>query len=202
MAYGSFTLQQVHREFDIEIIEEADLFGEIQAVEVDPILRGQLELQVPLATGLSTEKARAELIVAPVLMDIFRRIGGRIGFFFGVEFDVDDARGLEGYCDYLFTRSPSVLLVTAPVLAVVEAKNENMEAGLGQCVAVLVAARIFNERDGKGPSLIFGAVTMGTHWRFLCLDGNTATLDRREYQIAETGMILAILLHCVGGGLR
>lgn len=202
MAYSDFTLPRLHREFHLEIVEEADLFGEIQAVEVDPVLRGLLKVQVPLAEGLSTEKARSELIVAPVLMDVLRRMGGQLGFFSGVEFDVDESRGLKGYCDYLFTRSPSVFMVLAPVLAIVEAKNENMKAGLGQCVAEMVAARVFNDREGEGPSVIYGAVTMGTHWRFLRLDGESVSLDRRGYEIGEIGAILAILLHCVGGGPR
>lgn len=199
MAYSDFTLPRVHREFDLEIAEEQDLFGDIPAVEVGPPLSELLVEQAPLAAGLSTEKARSELIVAPVLMELRRRMGGRLGFFSGVEFDVDESRGLKGYCDYLLTQTPSIFIVLAPVLAVVEAKNENMKAGLGQCVAEMVASRIFNEREGGGPSVIYGAVTMGTHWRFLRLEGNAVTLDRREYAIAEIGAILAILLHCVGG---
>ena len=199
MAYSDFTLPRLHREFDLEIVEEPDLFSEVGAVEVDPVLRGLLEVQVPLAAGLSTEKARSELIVAPVLMDVLRRMRGRLGFFSGVEFDVDESRGLKGYCDYLLTKSPSVFIVLAPVLAIVEAKNENMKAGLGQCVAEMVAAQVFNEREGEGPAVIYGAVTTGTNWRFAKLEGKIVSLDRREYHIDEIGMILAILLACVGG---
>ena len=32
---------------------------------------------------------------------------------------------------------------------IVEAKNENIKGGLGQCVAEMVAAQIFNEREAK-----------------------------------------------------
>jgi hypothetical protein len=73
-----------------------------------------------------------------------------------------------------------------------------MKAGLGQCAAEMVAARIFNEREGEGPTIIHGAVTTGTNWRFLKLESNDLLVDRQEYTLEPVGRILAILLHCVG----
>ncbi len=88
---------------------------------------------------------------------------------------------------------------TAPVVTVVEAKNDNIKSGLGQCVAEMVAARLFNERTGEGPATIHGVVTTGSNWRFLKLDGGTVFVDRPEYYLDHVEKILAILLHCVGG---
>ncbi len=83
-------------------------------------------------------------------------------------------------------------------MTIVEAKNDNIKEGLGQCGAEMVAARIFNERDGEGLTTIHGAVTTGTNWRFLKLDGDVLYVDRPEYPLEPVGKILAILLHCVG----
>jgi hypothetical protein len=84
------------------------------------------------------------------------------------------------------------------VLMIVEAKNEDMKRGMGQCAAEMVAARIFNERRGEGPTIIHGAVTTGTAWRFLKLDGGTLLVDKPEYPLEPVGRILAIFLHCLG----
>ncbi len=84
-------------------------------------------------------------------------------------------------------------------MAVVEAKNDNIKSGLGQCVAEMVAARIFNEREREGPSTIHGAVTTGSLWKFLKLEAGTVFIDRPEYYLDRVEKVLAILLHCVGG---
>ena len=202
MAYSNFTLPQVQKEFALVVEEKDDLFAGIDEVEVGPALGALLEEYVPLAAGLSTEKARSELIVAPILLELRRRMGRTIGFFSGIMFDVDLSLGLNGYCDYLLTRSPALLILTAPILAVVEAKNENILAGLGQCAAEMVAARIFNEREGERITTIFGVVTTGTNWRFLRLEGRVISLDLHEYPIDQIAKILGILLHCVGGSPR
>ena len=83
-------------------------------------------------------------------------------------------------------------MVSTPLLAVVEAKNDNLRSGLGQCIASLVAARILNERDGIN-SVLHGVVTTGTAWRFLTLHDTVVTLDTREYSLDGLDRILAIL---------
>ncbi len=199
MAYHQFTLDRVRKEFGLKIVDEIDIFGRFDPVDIGPTLHSLLEECVPLAVGIGTEKARSELIVTPMLLEARRRMGGAVGFFSGVEFHVDEARGLNGVCAYLLTKSRLKVLVTAPVLAVVEAKNDNVKPGLGQCAAEMVAVQSFNETEGEGPSTVFGAVTTGTAWRFLRLDRSELVLDPEEYAIDVPGKILAILLHCVGG---
>ena len=89
------------------------------------------------------------------------------------------------------TRSPYQFDVTAPVVAIAEAKNDNLRNGLGQCIAAMVAAREFNA-DGTP---VHGLVTTGTAWKFLTLDSSDLTLDIREYFLTELPAILGILAH-------
>lgn len=49
-----------------------------------------------------------------------------MSLFSGREFNVDAARGLSGYCDFLISRSPEQLVIESPVIALVEAKNDNI----------------------------------------------------------------------------
>jgi hypothetical protein len=59
----------------------------------------------------------------------------------------------------------------------------------------MVAAQLFNARTGQALESVYGAVTTGNNWRFLKLTGRTIFVDWREYQLAELGKLLGILLH-------
>jgi hypothetical protein len=69
-----------------------------------------------------------------------------------------------------------------------------MKAGIGQCVATLVASQRFNVREGNQLPAVYGAVTTGNMWRFLKLQEQTLYIDRPEYYIDGIGTILAILV--------
>lgn len=122
-------------------------------------------------------------------------LGGSFGLFSGVEFDVDSSRGLNGFCDFLLTRSPLQSVLTAPVMAIALAKNDNLRNGLGQCIAAMVAAREFNAKSATDVRVVHGLVTTGSAWKFLRLADAAVTLDVEEYFIAELGRIMGILAH-------
>src|SRR5207248_2866053 len=134
-----------------------------------------------------------------ILMEAVHMMKGAVTLFSGSAFDVDRTVGLNGSCDYLLTRSAERFYISRPVVTIVEAKREDIPAGLGQCVAALVAARIFNEREGDGPLVIHGAVTTGSIWRFLRLDGNDVQIDCREYYLTQLTKILGIIIHVTNG---
>ena len=113
--------------------------------------------------------------------------------FSGIEFDVDSERGLNGICDFIISNSPEILFVSAPVITLVEAKKENITAGLGECVAEMLVARIFNERAGNEVSRIYGAVTTGSIWKFMKLEGSVISIDLSEYHLKDVNKILGIL---------
>ncbi len=76
----------------------------------------------------------------------------------------------------------------------VEAKNENIKAGLGQCAAEMIAAQILNAKSGLEGRVVYGCVTTGTDWKFLELSDRTLKIDQRDYFINEISLILSILL--------
>src|SRR5438876_6293404 len=107
MAYSTFTLSQITHQFQIDIDEKSNLFGHVpQEVTLRPEFLAQLDELAPLALSVATEKARSELIIAPVLLELWRMTEHGIGFFSGVIFDVDKSQGLDGFCDYILTRTP------------------------------------------------------------------------------------------------
>ena len=115
---------------------------------------------------------------------------------------MDAEVGLSGVCDYLFSLTPLQLVVQAPVVAVVEAKNDNIKTGLGQCMAEMLAAQRFNERRGLPLPVIYGVVTSGTAWKFMSLQGTTVTVEETEYHIEQLDAILGILVFMVREALE
>jgi hypothetical protein len=195
MSYSDFTLKEVTRRFGLAIAETEGMFAAAPEVEPSPLLRELLQEYLPLARAINTEKARSEFLIAPILADVRARLGHKISLFSGIDFTVVPEQGLNGCCDFILSRSPEQQFLSAPVVTIVEAKNENLKAGFGQCIAAMVGARVFNERESSPIRTVYGAVTSGTLWQFLRLDGTTIGLDEREYHIdGRLATILGIIV--------
>ena len=195
MPYSDFDLKKVKSVFNLNIKDSEDIFSSVKEAEISSFLSEILKQNVPLALAMATEKASSELIIINILLEIKRESG--VSFFSGIEFNVDREKGLNGFCDFLISRSSEQFFLEAPVIALVEAKNEKIVSGLGQCIAEMVAARIYNEREGQPISCIYGAVTTGHAWKFLKLESDTAYIDIEDYYIKNPGKILGILGYMV-----
>jgi hypothetical protein len=199
MAYSDFTLQTVKKAFGLQIDEQPNLFASVEPIASSDRLNTTLQETVQLAIAINTEKARSEMIITPVLLEVRRRANGQISLFSGVEFNVDSGKGLVGYCDYILSRSKEQLTINAPVILITEAKNENIKAGLGQCIASMVAAQTFNQREGQPIDTIYGTVTTGEIWKFLQLTATTVSIDLTDYYISpHLNQILGILIAGLG----
>lgn len=201
MAYSDFNLSEIKDRFQIVLEDATRLFPEVEPVPISHFLREVLEENVPLALAIHTEKARSEMIVTPILIEVRKLLDRRISLFSGVEFNVDKEQGLNGICDYLISLSKEQLYISAPVVALVEAKNDNLKSGLAQCAAEMIAARIFNEQKQNSIEIIYGVVTTGSNWRFLKLVENRLYIDIQEYYLDQLGVIAAILLKMLSTGI-
>ncbi|MBG1261808.1 hypothetical protein [Nostoc commune] len=193
MDYSEFSLAKAKQEFSLTTLEKRDIFAEAPELAASNLLVEILNYNLAIALGSNSEKARSELIIAPILVDLRRQLPEQIGLFSGVDFTVDNSKGLNGTCDFIITKSPEILILTAPVITVVEAKKENINAGLGQCAAEMVAAKIFNQQAATEIKTIYGAVTTGSIWQFLKLEAQTLTIDLSEYYLKDVNKILGIL---------
>ena len=193
MAYSNFTLEDVLKQFHLRTVETAGIFADIEAVAPSTLLTTVLERNVPLAFAIGTEKAKSELIVAAVLVELREHFEQRISFFSGIDFNVDTEEGLTGVCDFLVSLSPGQFYLETPALILVEAKRDDLTVGLGQCVAEMVAAQRFNAEEGNNIPCIYGAITSGIDWLFLKLEGTKLYIDMAAYQISQCDKILGIL---------
>lgn len=194
MAYNKFTMLQLRDAHHLQVIERAGLFVAAPPAVISDWLRETLRKQTPLALRVNSEKARSESLIYPVLIEVYDQMQEQVNLFPGVEFNVDRQQGLAGFCDYLFSRSPLTREIETPVLVVVEAKKENINAGIPQCFAELVAAQIFNERAGQTVTSLYGVITTGTEWQFVRLQGTEATIDSDRYALSEVEKIVGIIL--------
>lgn len=171
----------------------------INLPEVTPsqLLKETLEDNIPLAVAIATEKARSELIVSPILVAVRKHLNKQISLFSGMEFNVNIELGLTGFCDFIISRSHLQTIIQAPVVTLVEAKNNNIKSGFGQCLAEMVAAQIFNQNRGNQIPQIYGAITTGTAWQFLELEGQNVVLDLEEYSLKNLPKLLGVLISFV-----
>jgi hypothetical protein len=198
MAYSDFDLKKVKKNLGINLIERENLFVSIKCYEITAYLQETLAENLPLARAINTEKARSELIIANILVELRKILEHRISLFSGVEFNVDKEKGLNGFCDFIISASTEQLMLSSPIVAVVEAKNENIIGGLGQCIAEMVASTIFNEQENDAVvKRVYGVVTTGTTWKFLKMDGSDVYIDLDEYPIESPDKIIGILLAMV-----
>lgn len=190
MAFSEFTLEAVERQLGVTT-QEADLFPHAPTAPVPDWLPGWLARGTRLA--LLSEKSRSEFIVVPLLLAAREQSGDRFAIFSGQRLDVDPEAGLVGECDFILAVGPALPPLHAPVMTVVEAKKNDVEAGLGQCIAQMVAARRFNEAAGRATSPVYGCVTTGETWQFLRLAERVALLDRPRYYLDNASRILGVL---------
>ena len=194
MSYSDFDLRKVKQDLGVKLIEKEHLFSEIKSVEISPFLLEILKENVPLARAINTEKARSELIIANILVEIRKILKHQISLFSGIEFNVDKEKGLNGFCDFIISASQEQLILNRPIITLVEAKNENIINGLGQCIAEMVAASIFNQAENNPLKELYGVVTTGTVWKFLKMENMNVFIDLDEYSIEHPDKIIGILL--------
>jgi hypothetical protein len=191
MAYNNFTLNSVKDLFELRI-KDSPFCESLSLAEPTPELLTILNRWFPIAQAARTEKALSEMLVSPILLEARTIVEERVQLFSGEEFDVDRGRGLNGFCDFLFSRSDDRLTIDAPVLMVVEAKRGEIELGQGQCVAEMVAAQIYNQAKSKDVPVIYGCVTSGRSWQFLKLEGSIVTIDLNNYPFMPIQKILGV----------
>lgn len=200
MPYSQFTIEKVKQDFHLRTVEGVCFFP-VSLEPITPSPRVQCILEdLPWAIAVNTDKARSEVIINPVLLEVRRILEQQISVFSGEEFNVDVSLGLNGVCDFLISRSPEQLTVEAPTIVIVEAKKSDLKSGLGQCMAEMVAAQQFNQAKEQPITAIYGCVSSGTQWRFLKLKGQTVTIDLVDYPLPPIEQILSFLVWMVKSG--
>ncbi|HZG41118.1 MAG TPA: hypothetical protein VEZ50_20775 [Nodosilinea sp.] len=113
-------------------------------------LKTRIEESLP-RLSLTSEMARREFLIAPVLTDVLHYTQASLN----VEYPVAVSNQLKGSLDYLL-QSDSTFLV-------IEAKNEDLERGFVQLAIELIALDQWIDSD---QTLLQGAISTGNIWQF------------------------------------
>lgn len=194
MAYTDFDLDKLRHQFNI-LIQATHLFPTVTSHDVPLWLQQTLEKGMPSA--LLSEKARSEFIIVPILLTVRDLVHGQISIYSGQRLDGDSSSGLTGECDFILTTTPPLPIIQAPIISIVEAKKNDIEAGYGQCAAQMLGAQRFNQRDNTGIDTIYGCITTGEAWQFLKLETTTLIIDTKRYYITQLGTILSVFLSII-----
>ena len=189
MSYADFTLDSVRKLLGVTL-KQTVLFDQAPPLEVPAWLREVLDRG---RYFLLNEKSRSEFVVAPILLASRELSGNKFAIFSGQRLDVDPKRGLVGECDFILALAPPLPVLQAPIAIVMEAKKGDIEAGLGQCAAQMIAAHQFKLDEGMSAVPIHGCVTTGEDWQFLRFEESTLWIDSRRYYIRDLAAILGIL---------
>lgn len=100
---------------------------------------------------LSSESARQQVIIAPILLEICKITQTRLN----VEYPVSVSDWLKGSFDYYINKDRGML--------VVEAKQADLNRGFTQLAVELIA---LDQWTSKDTPILYGAVTTGEDWRF------------------------------------
>ncbi|MEO0771167.1 MAG: hypothetical protein AAFY72_17385, partial [Cyanobacteria bacterium J06649_4] len=125
-------------------------------------LKSRIEESLP-RLSLTSEMARREFLIAPVLTDVLHYTKAALN----VEYPVAVSHQLKGSLDYL--------LQNEQIFLVIEAKNEDLERGFVQLAIELIALDQWIESDQV---ILQGAISTGNIWQF-------GQFDRERRQVTQ-----------------
>ena len=190
MAYSSFkTLKEIEVAFGVKN-QRVSLFRDVVPCEMSEDLKKAILLAQELP--IKSEKARSELIVTPILLEV-RNLNHKVfTIYSGDNLNVDETRGLNGECDFIIAKDTGSFEVSYPIIQLVEAKKNDVEIGLPQCAAQMIGAKIWNDKNNASLSVMYGCVTTGDDWLFLKLTDDMLFIDVKKYYLGNIAELLGV----------
>ncbi len=190
MAYKKFTMAKLYQDFHLQEVRQS-LFHDVPLIPISDWL--QKTLQLGFTAPLSSEKAKSERIISPILFELKERNQHSFQIFSGTTLDGDKKQGLIGECDFILSNKPQSHFLRGAIFALVEAKDDDMESGLPQCIAQMLGASLLNQKYGDTLPFIYGCITTGDDWQFLKLVDTTILIDTQRYYLNKVEEILGVL---------
>jgi hypothetical protein len=187
MAFSNTKLNDVLEKYSL-IEDKQDVFPNLQAVAPSEWLLDMIAMSNELP--LNSEKAKSEFIVSPILLEVWKKNNKQFSIFSGVTLDVQ--ADLRGECDFILSKGPKSKEIQAPIFTLIEAKDDNIRNGWGQCIMQMYAAQKFNEIKKRDIPIVYGCITTGEDWQFLKLEKNTVTFDNKRFYLNEIDRILGV----------
>ncbi len=189
MAFSDYKhIYQVQADYQIEYQENNFLI----IAEYNPSnqIITELEFNQQNIDIFSSEAARCETIIFPVLREIYKNYTEKMALWIQKSIAYDEK--LNGTPDYMISKR-SILgktMLELPLLIIIEAKKNDFDQGWGQCLAELVALRKINGYDKQS---IYGIVTDGKLWEFGKLVDKIFSKNRDSFILNELSRLFGAL---------
>lgn len=193
-SYSNYSLEGIELQFAIKNQRER-LFNNIIPLPITEWLENSLKIAEELP--IRSEKARSELIVVPILIELRNQNDKFFTIYSGDSLNVDEKKGLRGECDFIIAKDTGSFNINVPILQVVEAKKLDIDAGIPQCAAQMIGASIFNKKKGVELEKIYGCVTTGDDWQFLKFEESTIFIDTRKYYLGNIEELLGVMQYII-----
>jgi hypothetical protein len=188
MAYSDYTLSKIEEKFGICSYRKKLFDREIQPIsEISDWLKYSLSLVEELP--IKSEKAKSELIVMPILIELRNKNAKYFTIYSGEMLNIDEE--LKGECDFILSKDTGSFEINAPIMQLVEAKRNDVESGIAQCAAQMIGAQKYNEKRKYSSNEIYGCITTGDDWLFMRLN-NKLEIDTKKYYLGNLPELLGI----------
>lgn len=143
--------------------------GELDRLEE---LRDRIQEALPYV-DLSNEASRREILISKVATELIHYTKAKLR----IEYPIVVTQQLQGYLDYLFRGQTDIL--------VIEAKRQDLDYGMTQLVAEMIALDQWDRTPEQ--STLLGAVTTGKLWEFALLHRQTKMIEQGlgSYRVPE-----------------
>ena len=132
MDYSDFILKDLKVKFGLDNIVEP-LFPAVAPLKISDAL--QEDLSIAGLLPVRSEKAKSELIVMPILIELLKRNQYFFTIYSGDTLVADKEKGLTGECDFIIAKNTGTFDINTLIITLVEAKKHDIETGIPQCAA-------------------------------------------------------------------
>jgi hypothetical protein len=190
MAFSDYkSLAQVQEEYQIRYREEN--FVSEKFIDIPALFLLEFDFNLRFMDAFSSEAARCELVIFPILREIYKNYHQKTALWVQKPFGFDSK--LSGTPDYMLSKKSELgkTILGSPLLLLAEAKRNDFEQGWAQCLAELVAAVRLNHEARP----VYGIVTDGKLWEFGRLQDQMFTKNINSYTITDLEELFCALNH-------
>jgi hypothetical protein len=166
---------------------EANFIQEID-FPISDYFRQDWNLMLEEAVVDNSEFAVCQNLIYPVLKEVWKAYRSKFLLWTQKFFNCDAS--LSGFPEYILARRSPLgkVVFDKPYFILVEAKQDNFDAGWGQCLAEMIAAQKIN---AELSITVYGIVSNGDVWQFGKLEESVFTRNKTFYTIQVLDQLFA-----------
>ncbi|WP_133511607.1 hypothetical protein [Candidatus Thiosymbion oneisti] len=189
------SMEDVLRKEPVIILNEAFLPEQVTRDLPDWFLQ-DITFALSIKRSQENEAFYEEFFIVPFLKEIWKHHRNiKVWSHIYIQYD-DDLCGNPDYIVSALHEAHSYEVLSTPLLAAIQAKQQNFIAGWGQCLAAMLACQKINAdhpRDDQPLPPVYGIVSTGEIWEFGKLEAHTLKKYPAPISIANPVQLAGVL---------